>query len=119
MQKMYKIVMMLLLLATTFTQTQAQVANCCAECQADVKAISDKQVLLEKIEIPKGSVMTNGSTNVYVSYRSGDSQKFWTNLAIATAGIAVSTQLGSSSTPITAGESRTQNSSVSPAIPMA
>ncbi len=118
MQKLYKIVMVLMLCVATFTQTQAQVANCCAECQADVKAIADKQVLLEKIEIPKGSVMTNGSANVYVSYQSGNPQKFWTNLAIATAGIAVSTQLGSSSTPITAGDSRTQGSSVSPAIPL-
>jgi hypothetical protein len=118
MQKIYKIVVMLLVLATLLNQTQAQIANCCAECQADVKAISDKQVLLEKIEIPKGSLATNVSTNVYVSYRSGNAQTFWTNLAIVTAGVVVSTQLGSSSTPITAGENRTQNNSVSPAIPL-
>jgi hypothetical protein len=99
MQKIYKIVVMLLVLATSLNQTQAQIANCCAECQADVKAISDKQVLLEKIEIPKGSLASNVSTNVYVSYRSGNAQKFWTSLAIATAGVVVSTQLGSSSTP--------------------
>ena len=118
MQKIYKIVLVLLSFFVTFNQTNAQIANCCAECQADVKAVSDKQVLLEKIEIPKGSVATNVSTNIYVSYRSGDAQKFWTNLAIATAGIAVSTQVGSSSTPITAGDSRTQSSSISPAIPL-
>jgi hypothetical protein len=118
MQKLYKIVATLLTFIVTFNLIQAQVANCCAECQADVKAVSDKQVLLEKITIPKGSVMTNVNTNLYVSYRSGSVQKFWTNLAIATAGIAVSTQLGSSSTPIIAGESRTQSNSVSPAIPL-
>lgn len=118
MQKIYKIVIMLLTFFVTFTQTKAQVANCCAECQADVRAISDKQVLLEKIEIPKGSVANNVSANVYVSYQSGNTQKFWTNLVIATAGIAVSTQLGGNSTPVTAGDSRTQSSGISPAIPL-
>ena len=118
MQKIYRIAGMLMLFVATFTQTQAQIANCCAECPADVKAVSDKQVLLEKIEIPKGSVATNVSTNVYVSYHSGNSQKFWTNIAIASAGIAVSTQLGGNSTPVTAGDSRTQSNSVSPAIPL-
>lgn len=105
-----------MVLITTLYQTNAQVANCCVECQADVKAISDKQVLLEKMEIPKGSLANNVSTNVYVSYRSGNSQKFWTNLVIATAGIAVSTQLGSNSTQ--AGDNRVQNNSISPAIPL-
>ena len=57
----------------------------------------------------------NFSTNVYVSYRSGNSQKFWANVAIATAGVAISTQL--SSTLVTAGDSKTQ-SAISPIVPL-
>jgi hypothetical protein len=71
--------------------------------------------LLEKIDIKKDSWATSVNTNVYVSYRSGNAQKFWANVAIATAGVAVSTQLNS--TPIGAGDSKTQ-SSISPIIPL-
>ncbi|MDZ7896479.1 MAG: hypothetical protein U5N85_00405 [Arcicella sp.] len=74
--------------------------------------ISDKQVLLEKIEIKEGSTSTL-NTNLYVSYRSGNTQKFWANLAIATVGVAVSTQL--QSTPSAEGNSL---KSVSPLIPL-
>jgi hypothetical protein len=115
MQKMYKIVLATLLVALLFVQNNLQAQKCCVECQADVKAISDKQVLLEKIDIKEGTLATNVNTNVYVSYSSGNSQKFWANIAIATAGIAVSTQLNSS--PITAGDSKTQ-SAISPIVPL-
>jgi hypothetical protein len=74
--------------------------------------ISDKQVLLEKIEIKEGTT-TKLNTNLYVSYRSGNAQKFWANLAIATAGVAVSTQLQSS--PSAEGNNA---NSISPLIPL-
>jgi hypothetical protein len=89
--------------------------NCCVDCQADVKVVTNNQVLLEKIELKEGTTTTL-NTNVYVSYRSGNAQKFWTNVAIATAGVAVSTQLNSS-TPIGAGDSKVQ-SSISPIVPL-
>jgi hypothetical protein len=116
MQKLYKLVRLMLVLTLVFTQNISQAQNCCAECQADVKTVSDKQVLLEKIDIKEGTTITNFSTNVYVSYRSGNAQKFWANVAIATAGVAVSTQLNSSS-PITAGDSKT-SSAISPIVPL-
>jgi hypothetical protein len=115
MQKLYKIVMATLIVVLLFSQNRLQAQKCCVECQADVKSIADKQVLLEKIDIKQGTVLTNFSTNVYVSYRSGNAQKFWANVAIATAGVAVSTQLNSS--PVTAGDSRTQ-SAISPIVPL-
>jgi hypothetical protein len=115
MQKLYKLVKLMLVLALVVTQNISQAQNCCAECQADVKTVSDQQVLLEKIDIKEGTTITNFSSNVYVSYHSGNSQKFWANVAIATAGVAVSTQL--SSTPITAGDSKTQ-SAISPIVPL-
>jgi hypothetical protein len=115
MQKLYKIVTLMLIATLFFTSNISQAQNCCIDCQADVKAVSDKQVLLEKIDIKEGTTVTNFNTNVYVSYRSGNAQKFWANVAIATAGVAVSTQLNSS--PITAGDSKVQNS-VSPIVPL-
>lgn len=83
----------MLIFVLLFTQSSLQAQKCCVECQADVKVVSDKQVLLKKIDLKAGTLTTNVSTNVYVSYRSGNAQKFWTNLVIATAGVAVSTQL--------------------------
>ena len=83
----------MLISALLFTQSNLQAQKCCVECQADVKVVSDKQVLLEKIDLKAGTLTTYVNTNLYVSYRSGNSQKFWTNLVIATAGVAVSTQL--------------------------
>jgi hypothetical protein len=94
MQKNYNLVKAMALLLLLFIHNSLQAQNCCAECQADVKMVSDKQVLLEKIEIKEGTT-TKLNTNLYVSYRSGNAQKFWANLAIATAGVAVSTQLQS------------------------
>ena len=115
-RSMYPYAMMVMLLFVTIVshQAKAQIANCCSECQVDVKSVSDKQVLIEKIEIPKGSIATKVSTNIYVSYRSGNTQKFWTNLAIATAGIAVSTHLNNTNV---ASEGKTQNA-VSPMLPL-
>lgn len=79
MQKIYKIVTIMLVLALCFTQNNLQAQKCCVECQADVKVVSDKQILLEKIDIPQGTLANNFSTNLYVSYRSGNAQKFWSN----------------------------------------
>ncbi len=115
MQKLYKIVTLMLIVTLLFTSNISQAQNCCIECQTDVKLVSDKQVLLEKIDIKEGTTLTNFSTNVYVSYRSGNANKFWANVAIATAGVAISTQLNSS--PITAGDSKSQ-SAISPIVPL-
>jgi hypothetical protein len=115
-RSMYPYAMMVMLLFVTIVshQAKAQIANCCSECQVDIKSVSDKQVLIEKIEIPKGSIATKVSTNIYVSYRSGNTQKFWTNLAIATAGIAVSIHLNNTNV---VGEGKTQ-SAISPMLPL-
>ena len=113
MQKLYKIVIIMLVLALYFTQNNLQAQKCCVECQADVKVVSDKQVLLEKIDLKEGTLTTNINTNLYVSYRSGNTQKFWTNLVIATAGVAVSTQLNNSNLA----EGKSANS-VSPLLPL-
>lgn len=113
MQKFYKIVLATLLIALLFAQNKLQAQKCCVECQTDVKVISDKQVLLEKIDIKEGTSLTNVNTNVYVSYRSGNTQKFWANLAIATAGVVISTQLSNGN----AGEGKTQNA-ISPIVPL-
>lgn len=110
----YAMIVMLLFVTIVSHQAKAQIANCCSECQVDVKSVSDKQVLIEKIEIPKGSIATKVSTNIYVSYRSGNTQKFWSNLAIATAGIAVSTHLNTTNV---VGEGKTQ-SAISPMLPL-
>ena len=61
MQKLYKLVKVMLVLALVFTQNISQAQNCCAECQADVKTVSDKQVLLEKIDIKEDTKITNFS----------------------------------------------------------
>jgi hypothetical protein len=116
MQKLYKLVRAMFVIALLFTQNSLNAQKCCVECQADVKVVSDNQVLLEKIEIKEGTVATSLNTNLYVSYRSGNPQKFWANIAIATAGVAVSTQLSSSS-PMTAGDSKAQ-SGISPLVPL-
>ena len=115
MKNMYKLVQAIIFAVLLITQNNVFAQNCCLDCQSDVKGVSDKQVLLEKIDIKVGTSITNFSTNVYVSYRSGNAQKFWANVAIATAGVAVSTQLNSS--PITAGDSKSQ-SGISPMIPL-
>lgn len=93
MQKLYKIVLASLMIALLYPYNNLQAQKCCIECQGDVKSIINKQVLLQKIDIKEGTSLTNVSANVYVSYRSGNVQKFWANLAIATAGVLVSTQL--------------------------
>ncbi len=113
MRKLYNIVKVMLIFALLFTQNTLQAQKCCVECQADVKVISDKQVLLEKIDLKAGTLTTNINTNLYVSYRSGNTQKFWTNLVIATAGIAVSTQLNKAT--LTEGKSANR---VSPLLPL-
>jgi hypothetical protein len=113
MQKLYKIVTIMLVLALCFTQNTLYAQKCCVECQADVKVVSDKQVLLEKIDIPEGTLASNISTNLYVSYRSGNAQKFWSNLVIATAGVAVSTQLNNGN--LTEGKGA---NGISPLIPL-
>ena len=78
-----------------------------------MKALARKQVLLARIEILDGLTIENISTNVYVSYRSGNTEKFWANLAIATTGVILSTQLNNTNT----GEG--QNfSNISPIIPL-
>ena len=46
MQKLYNIVKVMLMFALLFTQNKLQAQKCCVECQADVKVVSDKQVLL-------------------------------------------------------------------------
>jgi hypothetical protein len=113
MQKLYKIVSTMLVLALCFTQNKLHAQKCCVECQADVKVVSDKQVLLEKIDIPEGTLASNVSTNLYVSYRSGNAQKFWSNLVIATAGVALSTQLNNGN--LTEGKGA---NGISPLIPL-
>lgn len=80
--------------------------------QADLKMVSKNQVLLEKIDLKAGENTTEVNTNVYVSYRSGNAQKFWTNLAIATAGVAVSTQLQNGNTL------ESNASPISPVLPL-
>ena len=67
MQKLYKIVTLMLIATLFFTSNILQAQNCCIECQTDVKSVSDKQVLLEKIDIKEGTTITNFNTNVYVS----------------------------------------------------
>jgi hypothetical protein len=114
MNKKYRFVKVMLIFALLFTQKQLQAQKCCVECQADVKSVSDKQVLLEKIDIKEGTLATNVSTNIYVSYRSGNAQKFWANVAIATAGVAVSTQLNSNTNT---SEGKTA-SAISPIVPL-
>jgi hypothetical protein len=114
MQKLYRLVQAITFAVLFIIQHSLQAQNCCLDCQGDVKAITNNKVLLEKIDLKEGT-STTLNTNLYVSYRSGNAQKFWANLAIATAGLAVSTQLNS--TPITAGDSKTQ-SAVSPIIPL-
>ena len=94
MQKLYNLAKVSALLLLLLIQNSLQAQNCCLDCPADVKVVTDKQVLLDKIEIKEGTT-TKLNTNLYVSYRSGNAQKFWANLAIATAGLAVSTQLRS------------------------
>jgi hypothetical protein len=113
MKKMCTLVKVMLLFGLLFTQNVLQAQKCCVECQADVKTVSDKQVLLEKIDIKEGTLATNVNTNVYVSYRSGDPQKFFAGLAIATAGVVVSSQLSNGNT----GEVKT-GSSLSPIVPL-
>lgn len=115
MPKLYTIVMTMLVVTLSFTLNISQAQKCCVECQTNVKTVSDKQVLLERIDIKEGTTLTNVSTNVYVSYRSGNSQKFWTNIAIATAGVAVSTQLNGNTNTT---ESKTASGGVSPLIPL-
>jgi hypothetical protein len=115
MQKLYRLVQAITFAVLSITQHSLQAQNCCVDCQADVKVVTNNQVLLEKIELKEGTTTTL-NTNVYVSYRSGNAQKFWANVAIATAGVAVSTQLNSS-TPIGAGDSKVQ-SSISPIVPL-
>lgn len=112
MQKNYNLVKASALLLLLMIQNSLQAQNRCLDCPADVKVITDKQVLLDKIEIQDG-VSTKINTNLYVSYRSGNAQKFWANLAIATAGVAVSTQLQSNSST----EGNNANS-ISPLIPL-
>ena len=114
MQKLYRLVQAITFAVLLITQNSLQAQNCCLDCQADVKVVTNNKVLLEKIDLKEGASITL-NTNLYVSYRSGNAQKFWANLAIATAGVAVSTQLNSS--PITAGDSKSQ-SSISPIIPL-
>lgn len=113
MQKLYSIVRVIMIFVLLFTQNNLQAQKCCVECQADVKVVSDKQVLLEKIDIKEGTSLINVNTNVYVSYRSGNAQKFWANLAIATARVIVSTQLNSN-TNVAEGE---KTSGISPIVP--
>ena len=103
------------MIALLFAQNKLQAQKCCVEGQTAVKVISDKQVLLGKIDIKEGTYLSNVNTNVYVSYQSGNTQKFWANVAIATVGVAISTQLNSS--PITAGDSKSQ-SAISPIVPL-
>ena len=98
MKKKYNFLWIVLLSVLCFSQYGLQAQNVCSDCQTEVKMVSDKQVLLETIDIPEGSQMSKMSTNIYVSYHSGDTQKFWANLAIATAGVVVSTQLHNAST---------------------
>ena len=97
MQKLYNLVKVSALLLLLLIQNSLQAQNSCSDCQADVKVVTDKQVLLDKIEIKDG-IATKLNTNLYVSYRSGNIQKFWANLAIATAGVVVSSQLQHNST---------------------
>jgi hypothetical protein len=115
MQKLYRLVLAITFAVVLITQQSLQAQNCCIDCQADVKVVTNNQVLLEKIDLKEGT-STTLNTNVYVSYRSGNAQKFWANVAIATAGVAVSTQLNGS-TPIGAGDSKVQ-SSISPIVPL-
>jgi hypothetical protein len=112
MQKLYNLVKVSALLLLLLIQNSLQAQNCCLDCQADVKVITDKQVLLDKIDIKEGTT-TKLNTNLYVSYKSGNAQKFWANLAIATSGVAVSTQLQSRSSA----EGNNANS-ISPLIPL-
>lgn len=112
MQKNYNLVKVSVMLLLLLIQNNLQAQNRCLDCPADVKAITDKQVLLDKIEIKEGA-STTLNTNLYVSYRSGNAQKFWANLAIATAGVAVSTQLQSNSSA----EGNNANN-ISPLIPL-
>ena len=114
MQKLYRLVQAITFAVLLIPQQSLQAQNCCLDCQADVKVITNSKVLLEKIDLKEGT-STTLNTNLYVSYRSGNAQKFWANLAIATAGVAISTQLNS--TPITAGDSKTQ-SAISPIVPL-
>lgn len=114
MQKLYRLVQAITLAVLLITQHSLQAQNCCLDCQADVKVITNNKVLLEKIDLKEGT-STTLNTNLYVSYRSGNAQKFWANVAIATAGVAVSTQLNSSL--IVAGDSKSQ-SSISPIVPL-
>jgi hypothetical protein len=114
MQKLYRLVQVITFAVLLIIQNSLQAQNCCLDCQSDVKVITNNKVLLEKIDLKEGT-STTLNTNLYVSYRSGNAQKFWANLAIATAGVAVSTQLNSS--PITAGDSKTQ-SAISPIVPL-
>ena len=112
MQKLYRLVQAITFAVLSITQNSLQAQNCCLDCQADVKVVTNNKVLLEKIDLKEGA-STTLNTNLYVSYRSGNAQKFWANIAIATAGVAVSTQLNNVST----GEGKTANS-ISPIVPL-
>lgn len=103
----------MLIFALLFAQSDLYAQKYCVDCKADVKVVSDKQVLLEKIDLKSGTPTTSINTNLYVSYRSGNSQKFWTNLVIATAGVAVSTQLNNANLA----EGKSANG-ISPLLPL-
>ena len=114
MKKNYQLLKMMLIIASFLTQNILKAQKNFSEYQTDVSSISDKQILLEKIDIRKDSLATNVNTNIYVSYRSGNPQKFWAGLAIATAGALASTQLNSNTNPV---EGNTTNN-ISPVIPL-
>ena len=112
MKNMYKLVQAIIFAVLLITQNNVFAQNCCLDCQSDVKVVTNNKVLLEKINLKEGT-STTLNTNLYLSYRSGNAQKFWANVAIATAGVAVSTQLNNGNSA----EARTA-SSISPIVPL-
>ena len=114
MKKNYQLLKTMLIISSFLTQNTLKAQKNFSEYQTDVSSISNKQILLEKIDIGKDSLATTVNTNIYVSYRSGNPQKFWAGLAVATAGAVVSTQLSSNTTQVEGNAT----SNISPVIPL-
>lgn len=112
MQKLYRLVQAITFAVLLIIQHSLQAQNCCLDCQGDVKVITNNKILLEKIDLKEGT-STTLNANLYVSYRSGNAQKFWANVAIATAAVAVSTQLNNGN--LAEGKIA---SSISPIVPL-
>lgn len=115
MEKKITLLKVMFIFVLVFTQSILHAQKQCIDCLSRINSVSNQQVLLEKFTIPEGAQTVHISNSLYVSYRSGNPQKFWANLAIATAGVVISTQLNKS---ITTSEGNSNSTSISSAVPL-